>query len=234
MNISVLGYKLNVELLILIGVVYLILVGHTVGGCCNWGLLREGMENSTTSNPISSLPDASQNIPDMSAGSGSGSENMLLAQMMRQHQKYQQMMRQQNGGEGGNELPTQSNGTGSGEDPAPGGSVLGSKAKDSSTKSGDKLVTKEGFVSGGGRPAKYGGNSVNTSSWFKNSQPPAPRDPQPVPLPEGEMLFFKTTPFKPECCPNTYTTSSGCACMTGEQYNYLKLRGNNNVPYSNF
>lgn len=225
MNISVLGYKLNVELLILIGVVYLILVGHTVCGCCNWGLLREGMENST-SNPISSLPDASQNIPDISAGSGSGSGsgnmNMLLAQMMRQQMKSS------------GELPTQANGTGSEEAPAPGGSVLGSKAKDSSTKSGDKLVTKEGFVSGGGRPAKYGSTSVNTSSWFKNSQPPAPRDPQPVPLPEGEMLFFKTTPFKPECCPNTYTTSAGCACMTGEQYNYLKLRGNNNVPYSNF
>ena len=43
MDISILGYKLNVEILILIGVVYLILVGHTVYGSCNCGLM-EGLE----------------------------------------------------------------------------------------------------------------------------------------------------------------------------------------------
>ena len=35
MNITLFGFKLNVELLILIGIVYLIMVGHTLGGCCN-------------------------------------------------------------------------------------------------------------------------------------------------------------------------------------------------------
>ena len=35
MDVSILGYKMNVEILILIGVIYLILVGHTVGSCCN-------------------------------------------------------------------------------------------------------------------------------------------------------------------------------------------------------
>ena len=34
------------------------------------------------------------------------------------------------------------------------------------------------------------------------------REPQPVPLPEGEMLLFANTPFKPECCPNTYSNSN--------------------------
>ena len=60
------------------------------------------------------------------------------------------------------------------------------------------------------------------------------REPQPLPLPEGEMLLFANTPFKPECCPNTYSNSSGCACMTGKQFNYLKTRGSNNVPYSEY
>jgi hypothetical protein len=60
------------------------------------------------------------------------------------------------------------------------------------------------------------------------------RQPQPVPLPEGELLMFANTPFKPECCPNTFSNSSGCACMTTEQYNYLILRGGNNVPYSEY
>ena len=60
------------------------------------------------------------------------------------------------------------------------------------------------------------------------------REPQPVPLPEGELLLFANTPFKPECCPNTFSTSTGCACMTGPQYNYLVTRGGNNVPYSEY
>jgi hypothetical protein len=60
------------------------------------------------------------------------------------------------------------------------------------------------------------------------------RPPQQVPLPEGEMLLFANTKFAPEYCPNTYSTSSGCAAMTGDQYNYLMTRGGNNVPYSQY
>ena len=60
------------------------------------------------------------------------------------------------------------------------------------------------------------------------------RNVQPIPLPEGEMLMFANTPFKPECCPNTYSNSSGCACMTTGQYNHLVSRGGNNVPYSEY
>jgi hypothetical protein len=57
---------------------------------------------------------------------------------------------------------------------------------------------------------------------------------QPVPPPEGQLDMFATTPFKPECCPNTYSNSMGCACMTVDQYDYLVDRGGNNVPYSEY
>jgi hypothetical protein len=60
------------------------------------------------------------------------------------------------------------------------------------------------------------------------------RPKQPIPLPEGQLDIFATTPFKPECCPNTFSSSEGCACMTTEQYGYLKNRGGNNVPYSEY
>jgi len=164
MDISIFGFKLNLEVLILIGVVYLILVGHTLCGCSRVGLM-EGLD------------------------------------------------------------------------------VM------------QKVVAKktEGFV---GANTNYGESSsydlssdvpVNTSSWSAQNmtvvkgQPLSKgvkqflaREPQPVPLPEGELLMFANTPFKPECCPNTYSNSTGCACMTGEQYNFLVLRGGNNVPYSEF
>lgn len=60
------------------------------------------------------------------------------------------------------------------------------------------------------------------------------RPKQPIPLPEGEMDMFATTEFKPECCPNAYSSSTGCACMTMDQYSALRQRFGNNVPYSEF
>jgi hypothetical protein len=91
--------------------------------------------------------------------------------------------------------------------------------------------------------------AVNTSSWFtpnlsytkgQDISKDAPvqmilnRPKQPIPLPEGELDFFATTEFKPECCPNAYSNSTGCACMTVPQYNYLISRAGNNVPYSEY
>ena len=49
MNITLFGFKLNVELLILIGIVYLIMVGHTLGGCCNMSRIMEGLETIDSS-----------------------------------------------------------------------------------------------------------------------------------------------------------------------------------------
>jgi hypothetical protein len=40
--------------------------------------------------------------------------------------------------------------------------------------------------------------------------------------------FLEGTEFKPSCCPSMYTNSSGCACLTMDQYNYLEDRGGNN------
>ena len=55
-----------------------------------------------------------------------------------------------------------------------------------------------------------------------------------APLASGELDIFAGTEFKPECCPNTYSSSEGCACMTVDQYNSLRTRAGNNVPYSEY
>jgi len=199
MDISILGYKLNLEVLILIGVIYLIMVGHTIGGCCNVGGIMEGLTTA--------------------AQAGTTAAAASLTQQQQQRQNMRQNMRQ---------------------------NIKANMAAKAST-------TKEGFV---GANTNYGesslyslsnNNPINTSSWMApnmNVVPGQPlssgvkamlnRQPQPVPLPEGELLMFANTPFKPECCPNAFSNSSGCACMTTEQYNYLILRGGNNVPYSEY
>lgn len=108
----------------------------------------------------------------------------------------------------------------------------------------------EGFVganTNNGESSMYNEPPVSTTSWFTPNLSYTPGKPvsqgiqnildrpkQPVPLPDGEMLMFKNTQFSPSCCPNTYSNSMGCACMTVDQYNYLIDRGGNNVPYSEY
>ena len=201
MDISILGYKFNLEILILIGVVYLILVGHTLCGCSNFYSLIEGNTSMGNSNSSSNSSNSSNSM-----GQSDSSGNMM--------NQIQQKMQ--------SNMPTQS-------------------------------TSKEGFV---GANTNYGESSaydlsnsmpVNTSSWSAQNMTVVPGQPlskgvkqflarakQPIPLPEGELSMFANTPFKPECCPNTYSNSMGCACMTGDQYNYLIMRGGNNVPYSEY
>jgi hypothetical protein len=40
MDLLIAGYKLNIEILILIGIIYIILVSHTLCGCCNHSLME--------------------------------------------------------------------------------------------------------------------------------------------------------------------------------------------------
>ena len=200
MDISIFGYKLNLEVLILIGVIYLILIGHTVCGCCKFNLMESFTSNIPGNGQI--LTDISHNLHDPSGNSQSV--------------------------------------------PKPGASTIGNNSKGT-------VSHKEGFS---GANTNYGQSSpydlntytaINPSSWNASDMTVIPgktlspgvqqilnREPQPVPLNEGELLLFANTPFKPECCPNTYSNGSGCACMTVDQYNYLINRGGNNVPYSEY
>ena len=41
--------------------------------------------------------------------------------------------------------------------------------------------------------------------------------------------IFKFNKSSPECCPSTYSTSSGCVCMTKEQKQYIGASRGNNV-----
>ena len=183
MDISLFGYKFNLEVLILIGVIYLILVGHLFCGCCHYSFV-ENFDVSGNNVAVKRDGQKLKNLQTQVAASGKTTEGF-------------------------------------------------SGLTNSFDQSSSYDLTKD--------------TPIDTSSWNASDmtiQPGKPlskgvkdfmnRIPQPVPLPEGELLLFANTEFKPECCPNTFSTSTGCACMTGEQYNYLILRGGNNVPYSEF
>ena len=66
------------------------------------------------------------------------------------------------------------------------------------------------------------GNENRLDSYQYNSGPP-------IPLPEGELFFFKDTKFDASCCPGTYSNSLGCACLSKKQMQHLTMRGGNNT-----
>lgn len=74
-------------------------------------------------------------------------------------------------------------------------------------------------------------NSWNSSDWFKHLEGNTGGA---VPLPENQLAFFYKNKFDPSCCPSTYTTSTGCACESPEQANYLNQRGGNRTLTSEF
>jgi hypothetical protein len=208
MDISIFGYKISLEILILIAILYLIIVGHTLCSCCDFYSLIEGMD---------SMPQ------DMS-----GAIQQVKAKVQAKVQTAQ----------ANQQLATQTTSDGT---------------STTTTTGTPTTTTTEGFT---GANINYGESSLyslgddtplDTSSWsaqdmtVKSGQRVSAgvkaflaRPEQQIPLPEGEMLMFANTPFKPECCPNAFSTSTGCACMTGKQYNYLISRGSNNVPYSEY
>lgn len=47
------------------------------------------------------------------------------------------------------------------------------------------------------------------------------------PNPNSNMYYFANNQFKPECCPSTYSSSTGCACLSQAQLDFLNQRGGN-------
>jgi len=98
---------------------------------------------------------------------------------------------------------------------------------------------KEGFQAGTmlvGSALSYSMGDGVKGSWESNETDTASGNPYqhlegntggPVPLPENQLFMFDQNKFTPECCPSTYSSSTGCVCASPEQMNYLNQRGGN-------
>lgn len=90
------------------------------------------------------------------------------------------------------------------------------------TENESEDVNLSKWVSDAVKYSKGMGAEDRLNSYQYNSGPP-------IPLPEGQMFFFKDTKFNTSCCPSTYTSSLGCACMSKKQFQYLTQRGGNHT-----
>ena len=50
-------------------------------------------------------------------------------------------------------------------------------------------------------------------------------------MPKDSMFYFDKNQASPECCPSTYSTSTGCVCTTPQQRSYIDEKRGNNVNY---
>ena len=106
----------------------------------------------------------------------------------------------------------------------------------------------EGYANCLGNSAELGTNSNQDvkNSWYNKAkdyagdmgyqtvlQSKANYKGTPVPL-QGTHFYFRDNKFAPECCPSTYSSSSGCACISPEQLDYLNKRGGNRTLPSEF
>lgn len=207
MDLSFFGYKLNVQILILICVIYLITLVHTITGCCRYSLLEsfDRMKNGDIY--------SDEDREDREDRGNRGNRNQDMS---------------------------------GSEDPSPMKMNLAKNIK-------GNVQNSEGFSgmnSKNGESTPFDFNKdqvVNTSSWFSSDMTVSSgksmsdgakkfleRKQQPFPLENGQMDLLANAEFKPDCCPSTYSTSSGCWCGTSKDYNYLVMRGGNNVPYSEY
>lgn len=184
MEFAIGSYKFRLEILVLIVVVFWIMFGHLLCGCCNVSMM--------------------EGIQIMNAG-GIGSPARKAIAVNRYN---------------ANKPQTTTEGFVGNNNSAYGPEFAGVKIPD--------------YIM---NPSTW---SMPTLTYSAGTKPDAgvkaiwDRPKQPIPLPKDELDMFATTPFAPECCPNSYSNSSGCACMTVDQYAYLRQRGSNNVPYSEF
>jgi len=182
MEISIGSYKFRVEILVAIVIVFWIMFGHMLCGCCRFNVF-EAMTNP-------------------------GVRAAVVSSVRRNN-------------------TTNDNGTNNGTEAFTGANNSAMGPEFAGARTPDYIMN----------PSTW---SMPTLTYSPGTKPDAGvkaiwnRQKQPIPLPEGQLDMFATTPFAPECCPNAYSSSMGCACMTVDQYNYLRERGSNNVPYSEY
>jgi hypothetical protein len=207
MEISIFGYKVSLEVLILIGVIYLILVGHTVCGCCNFGAF-EGF-TAGADKPKSDATTASVKGGDMATQQGNG--NVKPAGHLAAG-KTKDGAAKPNGKAGKEGFV--------GANINYGESARYEIGVPSAVNTANWVMPDLTVVPG--KPLSKAVQNI------------VDRPNGPIPLENDEMFLFANTQFKPECCSNTYSTGDGCACMNTKTYNYLINRGGNNVPYSEY
>lgn len=236
MEIRVFGMTLRLEVIVITLLLGMILGGHLLGSCAKvpiseaFSAITKGQENmdpetpppnTGSTDPAGAVPandhrnasaDGSASTPSSGMGMGLGALGAGLA-------------------------------LGGGSNPAPAPATEPKKQQAATNTHADQNEAFSDYAAyrGGENNTDITGSWISKASKYSNDlgyQATAGKANSyvgtAVPLPDGELFFFKNNQFKPECCPGPYSSSTGCACMSAEQVKYLNTRGGNRTSDSEF
>jgi hypothetical protein len=70
---------------------------------------------------------------------------------------------------------------------------------------------------------------IDPSKWsYSGGAMPSASKPNYQSQDPSQMNIIENMKFAPECCPSSYSSSQGCACMSDDAINFLASRGGNN------
>jgi hypothetical protein len=234
MEVIIGSYKLTLEVIILLVILLTLLFGHTLCSCCNVGF-KEGLELMTgmdTSSTSTTTKGSGKAMGGSAGASGSLTEedkSKIMQKMAisaltdkstspedKDKIKKLMVMNAMKSKQGTEEDTTTDTTTDITTDTTTTEGFIGSN----NSAEGPEFASNKdpGFIM---NPDKW--TSVVNYDYKKNTS-----------IRPGELDIFANTEFKPECCPNTYSSSMGCACMSSDTYEILSNRGGNNVPYSQY
>ena len=206
MEISIGSYKCRLEICILIVVVFWIMLGHVMCSCCTISM-QEGLAIMKKTREGFVAPAARRRANNVYDANEAEKEGFVAAPVARKrvNGEVEEVEEEETGKEGFVSSNNKAYGPEFGSNKSPGYIMR------PDTWAQPTLSYSMGTTPSAGAQAVLNRNNP--------------------PLNEGEMDMFANTPFKPECCPSTFSTSSGCACLDMKQYGMLIKRAGNNVPY---
>lgn len=208
MNISIGSYSFRLEIVILIVVLAWIMFGHILCSCCTMTVM-EGMETVAGKDVVKKVEKKIEEVAkkaDKMMADKVGKENMVNLEKKVKEKMTNLKKNVKEGFAGANET----------------GAQFASNDNSGYIMNPDTWSDPTLTYSPGQAP-----NAAIEKIWERKGNPATT-------LASGELDMFANTQFKPECCPSAFSSSTGCACLSVDQYNYLKNRGTNNTPYSEY
>jgi hypothetical protein len=73
----------------------------------------------------------------------------------------------------------------------------------------------------------YAGIDISNGNSWSSVSAPTPLKPYEAAADEMQLFANQESTFKPECCPNSISSDTGCLCLTASEEKKLAYRGGN-------
>ena len=80
-----------------------------------------------------------------------------------------------------------------------------------------------------GMAGVYAGIDISNGNSWSSTSAPTPLKPYEAAADDMQLFANEDATFKPECCPNSISSDTGCLCLTANEEKKLAYRGGNRM-----